>query len=114
MERNKSRTSRFDSFELSDSEQQSSSNLKVLVFDLQNFFPSTASEFTEIDRIIEDQKQDDNDGEEFPEIPLYKEKFLIKARKDMRCLETMKGLKFSTGDIFSDGPPCVFLLSFPR
>lgn len=63
-----------------------------MILELQAFFPSQSQEFTEIDKVIDDYKQD-ADEEDFPEIPLYKENFVMKARKDMRCLEALKNIR---------------------
>lgn len=62
-----------------------------MILELQAFFPSQSQEFNEIDKVIDDYKQDDE--EDFPEIPLYKAKFVMKARKDMRCLEALKNIR---------------------
>lgn len=93
-----SRGSRFNSFELSDSdtEQESTSNLKSVIFELQSFFPTEAEEFSEIDKQIEESKQeniDDDNEEDFVAVPLYKLKFVSKVRQDMRCLETLKNIR---------------------
>lgn len=94
MASNKPRTARFNSFELSDTEHLSQSNLKSMVLDLQTFFPGQSKEFEEIDKVVEDYKMQNADEEDFPEIPLYKnEKFVMNARKDMKCLEALKNIR---------------------
>lgn len=89
---------RFNSFELSDSEQQSQSNLKSMILDLQCFFPAISTfDSMEIDRTINDSVVEDD--EDFPLIPLYDERFVKYARKDMRCLEALKGIRSSMDEM---------------
>lgn len=97
---NSKRDARFNSFELSDNEQQNSFNLKNALFELQTLFPAKAEEFTEIDRLIENSRADrDDDDEGIPHaIPLYNEGFVAVVRKDMRCLEIMKGIRSLMSD----------------
>lgn len=99
METKKSRSIRFNSFELSDSEQITTANLKSILFELQAFFPAIASEYSEIDQSIEESKvafQDDNNDDDslsFNSIPLYNMDFVANLRKDLRCVETLKSIR---------------------
>lgn len=90
---------RSNSFELSDSDQNVPSNLKTIVLELQEFFPSKADDFAVIDRLIEDSTPESNEDEEdFKEIPLYKDKLIASVRKDMRCLEMLKTIRSLVAD----------------
>lgn len=100
MNKSKTRINRSNSFELSDTEQQSPSNLKSNIFELQSFFPTEADDFTEIDRLIDESKQEANDDDqEFQAISLYKVKFVKNVRKDMRCLEVFKSIRSLMEDV---------------
>lgn len=99
MNKSNERMNRSNSFELSDSEQQSPSNLKSNIFELQSFFPREAEDFLEIDRLIEESKQEANEDEEFPMISLYKRKFVENVRKDLRCLEVFKSIRSLMEDV---------------
>jgi hypothetical protein len=93
---NKIRKNRFDSFELSDSEQGNQVNLKGMIFELQSFFPSSSKEFSEIDKLIEESKlneADEDDEDQFRPIPFYQVDFIAKVRRDMKCLEVLKGIR---------------------
>ncbi|CRL00276.1 CLUMA_CG013549, isoform A [Clunio marinus] len=87
----KSRKSRFNSFELSDSE-QSTQSLTNMIVDLQKFFPSMPLDFTEIDSMIENSKQAVKE-EEFPDIQIYNIKLISNIRANMVCIEALKSIR---------------------
>lgn len=94
MESKKRRTTRCDSFELSDSDQLTAMDLRSVIFELQTYFPSEAFEFTEIDKWIAESKQaDDNENEDFQAVPLYNKKFVANVRKNMRCVEVLRNIR---------------------
>ena len=99
---------RSDSFELSDSEQQSPLNLKGIIFELQTFFPKEAAELSEVDNWIKESKlifesqQNDDDEDEFHTIPLYNQSFIANIRKDMRCVEVLKNIRSLLEDVGKD------------
>lgn len=100
MHKKQSRKNRFDSFELSDSEQQPP--LDSIIFELQTFFPTEATEFAEIDKWIEESKQENNEDGDFQTIPLYNQKFVANVRKDMRCVELLKNIRSLLEDVTKD------------
>lgn len=102
MECKKQRTNRFNSFELSDSEQQSPLNLKTIILELQTFFPEIAAEFSEINKWIEESKQENNEEDQFQTITLYNRQFVANARKDMRCVEMLKNIRSLLDDANKD------------
>lgn len=95
-----SRINRFQSFDLGvDCEQPS--DLKTLIFELQQFFPSDPIDLQAIDRIVDDYVAtlDDDDEGEKVENPFYGEKFIQTVRGDLRCLEILKSIRASMEDV---------------
>lgn len=82
-------TSRFDSFDLSDSDIAQTS-LKSTIVELQQFFPEKPFEICQINDIIDESIDNNEDNSSFASIPAYDMKFIKKIRKDMQCTETLK------------------------
>lgn len=112
MEPKKPRNNRFNSFDLSLSEFRES-NLKNIIFELQTFFPSKPSEFSEIDRLIEDYKDAnclENGGENNEEEDLdltilspSRDKFVKTCVQDsQRCMEILKSIRSLMNEVKSD------------
>lgn len=98
-----SRLNRFQSFDLGvDSEQQS--DLKTLIFELQQFFPAQSKDLQSIDRIVDDYVAaiDEDEDNESVTNPLYQEKFIQTVRGDLRCLEILKSIRSSMEDVRID------------
>lgn len=95
-----SRINRFESFDLGiDADLQT--NLKTLIFELQQFFPPNAIELQQIDRIVDEVllSRDDDDDAPPTENKLYKETFISTIRADLRCLEILKSIRASMEDV---------------
>lgn len=92
----KSRSNRFNSFDLSVSESKES-NLKNIIFELQTFLPKKSCDLTDIDKLIEEFKEKYCDGNEeydnFTSLSPFEERFVDVALKDSRCLEIIKSIR---------------------
>lgn len=91
MAQENNRKSRFDSFELSDSD-LSQTSLKNTIIELQQFFPESPLDIPHIDGII-DESIIEVESDNFVAVPVYNLKFMKKIRKDMQCTENLKMIR---------------------
>lgn len=81
--------SRFDSFDLSDSDITQTS-LKATIVELKRYFPEKPMEIAQINDIIDESIDNNEDDSSFVSIPAYDMKFVKNIRKDMQCTETLR------------------------
>lgn len=97
MNKNKARINRFNSFELNDSDQETITCLKDIIFELQSFFPSKAEDFTVIDKLVEESiekvSQSSQNDDTFQSIPFYELPFIAQCRLGIKCLEILKNVR---------------------